>query len=298
MNPGRIRTLSLLHKRQSVGFLSNQRCKPFQAGNSGYAVLLYPSYNHLRQDAINTLEKDNIRMKGDTSRDGVCHVHRMPRVKICCIQTTAEAETAIACGASAVGLVSHMPSGPGVIPEEDIVKIAKSIPPPIATFLLTSSQRVEKIIAQQRRCCTNTIQLCDRLVNGHHETLRQALPGISLVQVIHVEDRHAVEAAISVSPYVDALLLDSGKPSLPRKELGGTGRTHDWRLSKEIREAVDVPIFLAGGLHAGNITAAVQFVEPFGVDLCSGVRTDGKLDPAKLKAFFTNLETTYRFLGG
>ena len=88
-----------------------------------------------------------------------------------------------------------------------------------------------------------------------------------------------------IAPFVDALLLDSGNQKLAVKELGGTGRVHDWRISRRIRDAVDVPLFLAGGLNAGNVAAAVAAVQPHGVDVCRGVRTDGKLDPAKLRAF-------------
>lgn len=198
---------------------------------------------------------------------------------------------AIAAGASAVGLVSSMPSGPGVISEELIAEIAATIPPPIATFLLTSSQDPDAIIAQQRRCHTNTIQICDRLPAGAHARIRRALPGILLVQVVHVNGEESVNEAISVSQQVDAILLDSGNQLLPVKELGGTGRVHDWRLSRRIREAAGVPVFLAGGLKPENLGEAISQVGPFGLDVCSGVRTKGRLDSEKLKAFFAALNS-------
>lgn len=185
-----------------------------------------------------------------------------------------------------MGLVSAMPSGPGVIAEDLIAEIAARVPPPIATFLLTSKQDVDLIIEQQRRLRANTIQLVDRLEQGSYDDLRSALPGISLVQVVHVTGEESVDEALSIAPSVDAILLDSGNQKLSVKELGGTGRTHDWRLSRKIREAVSVPIFLAGGLRPENVVEAIQAVEPFGLDLCSGVRTNGKLDEAKLARFF------------
>ncbi len=212
-----------------------------------------------------------------------------PRVKICCIKTPGEAALAIACGASALGLVSHMPSGPGVISEELIAAIAASVPPPVATFLLTSEHDPAAIIAQQRRCRTNTLQLCDHLPPSVYPALRAALPGIALVQVVHVSGPEAVDYALSAAPHVDALLLDSGNLSLPVRELGGTGRTHDWKLSRRIREAVSTPLFLAGGLTPGNVAEAIATVRPFGLDLCGGVRTGDVLDPAKLRAFFDAL---------
>jgi len=207
-------------------------------------------------------------------------------VKICCIGSIEEARLAIRYGAAAIGLVSEMPSGPGVIPEQLIAEIAAAVPPGVASFLLTSRQSAPEIIDQQRRLRVNTIQLCDRLVDGTYGDLREALPGIALVQVIHVTGDESVTEAVRVAPSVDALLLDSGNPSLATKELGGTGRRHDWRLSRRIRESVAVPVYLAGGLQAGNVAEAVATVGPFGVDVCSGVRTNGDLDEAKVSAFF------------
>lgn len=214
-----------------------------------------------------------------------------PRVKICCIADEAEARLAIEAGAHALGLVSAMPSGPGVIAEEMIASVAQSVPATVATFLLTSCQRASQIVAQHRRCRTTTIQLVDALVEGTHADLRSALPGVALVQVIHVTGPEAVDEALSVADQVDALLLDSGDPRLRVRELGGTGRTHDWRLSAAIREAVPVPVFLAGGLRPENVRAAIAEVGPWGLDLCSGVRTGGRLDPAKLRRFMAETRT-------
>ncbi len=209
----------------------------------------------------------------------------MTRFKICCISSLEEARLAVRYGASALGLVSEMPSGPGVIPEGLIAEIAARVPPGVASFLLTSKLDVAAIVAQQRRCRVNTLQLCDRLPSGAHAELRAALPGIGLVQVVHVTGEESVDEALAVAPHVDAILLDSGNQALPVKELGGTGRTHDWRLSRLIRERVDVPVYLAGGLRPENVGEAIAQVEPFGVDVCSGVRTLGKLDEAKLAEF-------------
>ena len=209
-----------------------------------------------------------------------------PRVKICCISSREEARAAVRCGAAALGLVSEMPSGPGVISTRLIAEIAAIIPPGVAAFLLTSRQSAAAIIAQQQTLRVNTLQICDSLPPGSWQTLRNALPGIGLVQVIHVTGEASVAEAAAAAPFVDALLLDSGNQSLPVKELGGTGRCHDWNISLRIRELVDVPVYLAGGLHAGNVAEAIATVRPFGVDVCSGVRTDGKLDIVKLEAFF------------
>ena len=208
-----------------------------------------------------------------------------PRVKICCISSIDEAALAVRAGASALGLVSAMPSGPGIIDEQLIAEIAARVPPAIGTFLLTCRQDADAIIEQQHRCRTNTLQLVDHVSVTELIKLRRALPGISLVQVIHVIGRESMDEAREVAPHVDAILLDSGNQKLPVKELGGTGRTHDWRISREICDAIPLPLFLAGGLKPDNVREAVTAVEPFGLDICSGVRTGGRLDADKLRAF-------------
>lgn len=209
----------------------------------------------------------------------------VPRVKVCCISSVTEAQQAVALGAAALGLVSHMPSGPGVVADERIAEIIATVPPGVATFLLTSRTDSTGIIAQQRALHPNTLQLVDHLDAAVHVTLREALPGIAIVQVVHVEDESSVAYALSIAGGVDALLLDSGRLTTPVKELGGTGRTHDWALSRRIRDEAGKPVFLAGGLNAENVRDAIAAVQPFGLDLCSGVRTNGSLDPEKLAAF-------------
>lgn len=210
-----------------------------------------------------------------------------PRVKVCCIASEEEAALAVRSGASAVGLVSRMPSGPGPIPESRIRDIARTVPPGIATFLLTCETTADPIVAQQRYTGANTLQLVDDVEQGVYEALRGALPGIRIVQVIHVRDESAVADARRVSPHVDAILLDSGNPLLATKELGGTGRAHDWAISRRIRDAVRVPVYLAGGLNHQNVGKAIAQVQPFGIDACSGLRTNGRLDPVKLEQFMS-----------
>jgi phosphoribosylanthranilate isomerase len=220
---------------------------------------------------------------------------RNPRVKICCIASIEEAWLAIEYGATALGLVSKMPSGPGPIPEELIAKIARLMPPSVSSFLLTSKQDPLEIVKQHRRCRTNVIQLVDRLEIGDYEELRTALPSIKLVQVVHVVNEKAIDEAEIVAPHVDAILLDSGNPDLLVKQLGGTGRKHNWLLSRQIREKVKVPVFLAGGLNSDNVLEGLRQVQPFAVDVCNGVRTDEKLDEYKLSAFFEAVNSYSHF---
>ena len=196
-----------------------------------------------------------------------------------------EAKMAIEYGADALGLVGKMPNGPGPIPDWLIAEIVKAIHPPIASFLLTSEQSSEEIIYHVKRVDTNTVQIVDELTTGTYRDIRTALPHLKIVQVIHVTGEESIDEAVRISPNVDALLLDSGNPRARIKTLGGTGNVHNWHLSREIVKAVDIPVFLAGGLHASNVRQAIETVRPFGVDICSGVRTEGRLDPGKLEAF-------------
>lgn len=202
------------------------------------------------------------------------------------MKSVEEARIAVSFGASAVGFVSKMPSGPGPISDDLIKEIALTVPPPIATFLLTSETSVDEIIKHHQRINSNTIQIVDALKDGTYAQLKEALPSVKIVQVIHVIDEKSVDEALRISESVDAILLDSGNPNLKIKILGGTGRVHDWQLSRRIRISSKCPVFLAGGLKPENVKQAIETVEPFAVDVCSGVRTNGNLDIRKLEDFF------------
>lgn len=207
------------------------------------------------------------------------------KIKICCISSNEETRMAVSHGADALGLVGKMPSGPGPIADELIASIAKIIHPPIASFLLTSEQTAAGIIAHVNRVNTNTVQIVDELTGGSYADIRQALPHLKIVQVIHVTGEESINQALLIHEHVDAILLDSGNPKASVKTLGGTGNTHNWDISRELVKQVHVPVFLAGGLNATNLKEAINIVRPFAVDVCSGVRTNGKLDKQKLQAF-------------
>lgn len=211
------------------------------------------------------------------------------KVKICCISSIEEASLAIAHGAAAIGLVGRMPSGPGIITDELIHSIAKTVLPPIDSFLLTSETTAEAIIEHHNKVNTTTIQMVDALSGREYHKIREAIPHIKLVQVIHVLDEKAVQEAIEISEWVDSILLDSGNPNLSTKVLGGTGKTHNWDLSKKIRENIGIPTYLAGGINKDNIRKAIEHVQPYGIDLCSSVRTNGQLDECKLEELFKAL---------
>lgn len=207
------------------------------------------------------------------------------RLKVCCISSPDEAAVAVAAGADALGLVARMPSGPGPIPDGLIRDIAATVPPPVATFLLTSRDDPGAVVEHIRATGVNTVQLVDDAVGaGVWRAVRAALPSVRIVQVVHVLDESSIGLALDASAHVDTLLLDSGNPGAAVRELGGTGRVHDWSISRRIVERATVPVFLAGGLNPSNVGGAIRAVRPFGIDLCSGVRTNGALDADKLRA--------------
>ncbi len=208
------------------------------------------------------------------------------RVKICCITSVEEAELAIEHGADALGLVGAMPSGPGVIDDATIAAIAAVVPPPVATFLLTSEHTADAIAAHVARTGVSTVQIVSPISAEESARLAVVLPVIRRTQVIHIEGMGALDLIAVYASHVHALLLDSGRPRAAVPILGGTGQTHDWQVSAAFVAASPHPIFLAGGLTPGNVAEAIATVRPYGVDVCTGVRTDdGRLDSAKLRAF-------------
>lgn len=212
------------------------------------------------------------------------------RVKICCIQSRADAQLAVRAGADAIGLVGRGLSGPEVIEDDDrIAYIADSVPPFVSTFLLTREQDPDALAAQVLRCRTSTVQICDAVSPDAWAAVRAASPATRIVQVVHVSGAESIDEARELAPHVDAILLDSGTPSGDAPVFGGTGLTHDWSISARIVEALETPVILAGGLRATNVAEAIAKVRPFGIDLCSGVRENGMLDADRLKAFFAAL---------
>ncbi|MFL5333005.1 MAG: phosphoribosylanthranilate isomerase [Geminicoccaceae bacterium] len=207
------------------------------------------------------------------------------RVKVCCITNPAAAALAIRYGADALGLVGPMPSGTGIIDLGTAARLAGGVPPPVATFLLSSATDPVELVAQCRQVAPTVLQIVDAVEPLAYALLRRELPALRLVQVVHVTGEAMIASALAAATQVDALLLDSGSPDAPVRVLGGTGRVHDWAISRRIVEASPVPVFLAGGLTPANVTEAIRSVRPFGVDLCTGLRTRGELDESKLAAF-------------
>ena len=201
------------------------------------------------------------------------------RVKIYCISSRDEARAAIDAGADALGLVGDMPAGPGVIDDGLARELAELVPPALTAVLLTSRTRGAEIADHVEYCGVGAVQIVQHIDPAEYLPIRERPPHIRRIQVIHVEGREALDLIDIYAPHVHAFLLDSGRPMAATPELGGTGRAHDWSISGEFVARSPRPVFLAGGLGPDNVREAIGMVRPYGVDLCSGVRTDGALEP-------------------
>ena len=213
--------------------------------------------------------------------------HPATRIKICCISSFGEARRAAQAGADVLGLVSAMPSGPGPIDDDLIYELtfAAKAWPEVRTFVLTAETDADALAHQHVELGGDTFQLVAATTPETRRALREFRPELGIVQVVHVEGEESLEMAREAALHSDAVLLDSGRPAADVPELGGTGRTHDWALSRRITEALDVPVWLAGGLNPDNVAEAIAEVQPYGVDVCSGLRTEGRLDPERMAAF-------------
>jgi len=218
------------------------------------------------------------------------------RIKICCMSSPGEVRAAAVAGADCIGAVGPMPSGPNQIYDDAARAVIAATPPGVTPFLLTQEFTIEGVVRHVRATRAPVVQLVRHVDPRLHFEIREALPGVKIVQVVHVEDDTALELARGYSLTADALLLDSGTPKTGGdvEVLGGTGHTHDWRISRQIVQVVEKPVYLAGGMTQANVADAIALVRPFGIDLCSGVRTAGKLDQKKLTGFFVAVRTAER----
>ena len=218
-------------------------------------------------------------------------------VKICCMASVEEAHLAVRHGASAVGLVGEMPSGPGVIGAKAAAAIAREAPPGLETFLLTSGECAADIASELAVCPVSTVQIVRHIDPEEYPALIEAVPQVRRVQVIHIEDEGALTLATRYMPFVHAFLLDSGRTSGATPQFGGTGNTHDWSISARFVAQTALPVYLAGGLKSTNVYEAITQVRPYGVDLCTGVRTNDQLDEVKLLSFMEEVRRASETLG-
>lgn len=210
------------------------------------------------------------------------------RAKICGINTWDNAKVALDCGADALGFlvgITHLAEDK--IEVEDAKKIIDKLPPFVSTVAVTHLQDIHKIIDMCRYLGVTTLQIHDYIHPEEVAYCRKELPGVKIIKAVHVIDGDkigTIEMAHSFEKVADALLLDSRTA----ERLGGTGKTHDWNISREIVDEMNVPVMLAGGLTDKNVYDAVMKVRPYAVDVNSGVEVDGNKDWEKVSGFIMN----------
>ncbi|MHC8597672.1 phosphoribosylanthranilate isomerase [Arenicellales bacterium IMCC55707] len=207
------------------------------------------------------------------------------QIKVCCIANAEEAQIALNQGINAVGLVGHMPSGPGVIGSDRAASIIAALPGGVDSFFLTSHELGRDIVEALGVIKASTVQIVRHIDPVEYLPIIENLPNLRRIQVIHVENDSALGLIERYNEVADAFLLDSGKTMGTNPQFGGTGKVHDWVISKQFVQSTDLPVYLAGGLSSENVFRAVTEVRPAGVDVCSGVRSNDTLDLEKLQAF-------------
>jgi phosphoribosylanthranilate isomerase len=204
-------------------------------------------------------------------------------LKICGIQTPAEADAAISAGATALGVLlglTHVAEDQ--VTEDAARDIIRAIDSRAETVLVTHLLDQGRIAALAAAIGARAIQVHDDLPPEGMRRLRALAPRRRLIKAIHVTGPEALGKVAAYAGLADALLLDSRTAD----RLGGTGRTHDWSLSRAIVRASPVPVYLAGGLRPGNVRAAIEAVRPAGVDVNSGVEDlTGAKDPVAMRDF-------------
>lgn len=205
-------------------------------------------------------------------------------VKFCGINKKEYAEMAIGLGADFLGFlvgITHLAEDK--LTNEEAKKIISEVEfknsVPIA---VTHLQDAKEIIETMREINVTAVQIHDSIAIDGIKEIRDSIPDSYIIKAVHVQDRErSLEKALTFEEYVDALLLDSR--TIDR--LGGTGKIHDWDISREIVLSVKKPVFLAGGLTPDNLLKAINKVKPFGVDVNSGVEINGEKDLNKMTKF-------------
>ena len=215
----------------------------------------------------------------------------MLRVKICGNKRLEDALEGVKAGADALGfLVGQVHVSSDFISKEAAREIIEKLPPFISTVLVTHLSDVEGIISLAAFTRVSTVQLHGESKVDDILVLREHLPNIKLYKTIHVEDGSAIPLASEWDNRVDAILLDT--ISEAENKVGGTGKTHDWSISAEIVKSLHIPVILAGGLDPDNVQAAIRAVQPFAVDVNSGMKgPDGYKDFATLHSFVKNAKS-------
>jgi len=207
----------------------------------------------------------------------------MTKVKVCGITCADDLQSAVEEGVDALGFVVGVPTSPRNLEVPAARKLIRMVPIFVTSVLVTVWKSQEALM-----------QLCEALqpdaVQIHGETsiseatLREVIMDADLIRAINVDSFNLQNQGEKISRY-DAILGDSASGN----KTGGTGSIHDWTKSRRIREELRLPFILAGGLTPANVSAAISIVEPYAVDVSTGVEsTPGRKDRVKMSLFIKN----------
>ncbi len=206
------------------------------------------------------------------------------RVKICGIKTLEDALAAAEAGADELGFHVGLTGARAPLEADNVAKIIAELPENVESVMVTSVTEAEQLIQLARKTGAQVIQLYGDATPETIGDVRKALPGIKVWKVLNVSDESSIEKAKEYQDSADAIALDTLNKETGVR--GGTGKTHDWNISKKIVESISIPVILAGGLNPENVADAVKTVHPYGLDVNSGVSNpDGSKNIEKVKAF-------------
>lgn len=211
----------------------------------------------------------------------------MVRVKICGNTNLDDARAALSYGADILGFIVEVPESTANISREKVAEIIVALPK-CETVLVTTETAPEKIKALALSTKVLTIQYHGNVSPEVIAEIKDELPNFAAWKVIHVKDESAIDEARRFEDVVDGILLDTAY----KEQVGGTGMTHDWNISRIIAGDYSKPVILAGGLTPENVTETVQKVRPDAVDVRSGVSNpDGTKDLEKVRLFIERAKT-------
>ena len=210
---------------------------------------------------------------------------RSVRTKICGITREEDLTVAMDAGADAIGFLVGVPSSPRNLTLERAETLLDQVPIFIDSIVVTAPKSIEWLVEIYERLKPSGIQ-----IHGKEELdssiIHEKIEDVNLIKTVYVTEDALNETVIKDLKTFDAVLLDS----FSQGQYGGTGKVHDWILSRQIKEAVSpIPVILAGGLNPENVKEAILAVEPYAVDVASGVEANpGIKDQSKVRAFVEN----------
>lgn len=218
----------------------------------------------------------------------------MTRIKVCGLMNPEDIRLCVSAGVHALGFVVEYPHEvPWNLDRKTAGELMSCVPPFISRVIVVGDDPRE-VMCLTELLRPNGVQLHGNEPLAVTADLAGAIKkhGVQVIKALRFSvetgrcfstDQDPVDAARQIEDTgVDAIVLDS----VSETRAGGTGQCIDWGTACKIREVLNIPVILAGGLHSGNVGRAIASVNPYGVDVIGGVEHPvGRKDPGKLLAF-------------